>query len=83
MDLEAEKKTIEALDRYVALKRRGDTKSWLRGSKVKWILKGEIEKLNLNLDNSVPFYKAKLISEWAEEDPWIQERLDKLGIGTC
>jgi len=69
---------MDALGRYQIYRQRETARSWLRGQKVKWILRGEVEKLNPNLDNSVPTSQARMIRDWAEEDPWIQERLDRV-----
>lgn len=67
---------LEVLGRYEKAKRRKLTSSWLRGKKVRAILADRIDLLNPREDNSVYFDDVRLMREWGEEDPWIQEKLE-------
>ena len=68
----------EALRRYTFARDRYNAASWLRGKKVRWILRGETENLKPNVDDSVAYWEAAKIRELAETDPWVAERLARV-----
>jgi len=70
----------EALSRHDTDKRRYNTRSMLRGKKIKWALTGNLDLFSSQEEAAYWDSMANLLRSWAEEDPWIKDRLEKVEL---
>jgi hypothetical protein len=70
----------KALEAYERDKRRYNTRSMLRGKWIKLALQGQSDMFRSEEDRQYWEYMANLLRSWAEEDPWIKERIEKVEL---